>query len=140
MTDVAGIAILAILLFAAAFHLYWGFGGKTGASVSLPQRDDGRSAIKTSASGALAVGVVLLLFCLPALGLLGMLPLEVPRQWLRASALVLAALFLARALSWSRYVGLFKRLKTTRFAKYDTRLYSPLSLILGLCWAALAFR
>src|SRR5437868_8454295 len=35
------IAALAILAFAASFHLYWAFGGRLGYSVSLPQRADG---------------------------------------------------------------------------------------------------
>jgi hypothetical protein len=32
---------LAIIGFAASFHLYWALGGKVGYPVSLPQRPDG---------------------------------------------------------------------------------------------------
>ena len=40
--------------------------------------------------------------------------------------------FVARAIVPNRYVGFFKTLRTTRWARYDTRLYSPLFLILGV--------
>ncbi|TPO10981.1 DUF3995 domain-containing protein [Mesorhizobium sp. B1-1-5] len=43
-----------------------------------------------------------------------------------------AAIFTLRALSWWRYFGLFKRVRTTRFARYDSLLYSPSCLLLGL--------
>src|SRR5256885_2319023 len=34
-------ASLAIIAFAAAFHVFWALGGKLGLAVSLPQRPDG---------------------------------------------------------------------------------------------------
>jgi hypothetical protein len=47
--------------------------------------------------------------------------------------------FVARALVPNRYVGFFKRLRSTRWARYDTRLYSPLFLLLGSALLALAW-
>ncbi len=46
------------------------------------------------------------------------------------------AVFIARALVPNRYVGFFKTLRTTRWARWDTRLYSPLFLILGIALIA----
>jgi len=42
------------------------------------------------------------------------------------------AIFLLRALGDFRYVGFFKKVKTTPFAKADTKFFSPLCLMLGL--------
>ena len=131
---IAGLAIVcaAILLFGAVFHLYWGCGGRVGSSVALPQRGDGTAAFRSNRSGAILVAI----FLAGCLGLVVALSesiqLPVPQRWLRIAVVALSVLFLARALSWYKYVGLFKSIRTTRFAKYDTWLYSPLCLLLAL--------
>lgn len=122
----------AILLLGAGFHLYWGLGGRIGAGVALPQREDGTPAIKETAFGAMAVGLILALVLLLVLGFAGALRLPVPQFLLKVGIILWAFTFTARALSWSRYFGLFKRVRTTRFASYDSWFYSPSCLLLGL--------
>ncbi|MET1110077.1 MAG: DUF3995 domain-containing protein [Allosphingosinicella sp.] len=133
---------LAIIAFAAAFHLHWALGGRLGYSVSLPQRPDGDPVMAhrlpwwRPAAAAVALGLGLLAWLL--LGYAGHLPLPLPRGLARAALLATGAAFVARALVPNRYVGLFKTLRTTRWARFDTRLYSPLFLLLGLLLLALA--
>lgn len=122
----------AILLLGAGFHLYWGVGGRIGAGVALPQREDGTLAIKETAFGALAVGVILVVVLLLVFGFTGAVHLPMPQPLLKAGIILWAFIFTARALSWSRYFGLFKRVRTTRFASYDSWFYSPSCLLLGL--------
>jgi hypothetical protein len=131
---VAGITTVcsAILLFGAGFHFYWGCGGRVGVAVALPQRADGTQAFESNPAGAILVAVFLTGSFLLVLALAGLIDLPVPQRWLRVAVLSLSALFLARALSWYKYVGLFKSIRRTRFAKYDTWLYSPLCLLLSL--------
>lgn len=127
---------LAIIAFAAAFHLHWALGGRLGYSVSLPQRPDGKPVMAhrlpwwRPAAAAVALGLALLAALL--LGFAGHLPLPLPRPIARAALLATGAAFVARALVPNRYVGFFKSLRTTRWARFDTRLYSPLFLALGL--------
>jgi hypothetical protein len=127
---------LAIIAFAASFHLYWALGGRTGFSVSLPQRADGQPVMAhrlpwwRPAAGAVALALAALAWLLLAYA--GHLPLALPRGLARAALLATAAAFIARALLPNRHVGFFKSLRTTRWARYDTRLYSPLFLLLGL--------
>ncbi len=131
-------ACSAVLLFGAGFHLYWGLGGRLGAGVSLPQREDGSPAMKETAAGALLVGLVLTLVFVLVLGFAGLIQLPVA-HWLQKTAIIFwAAIFTLRALSWSRYFGLFKRVRNTRFARYDSLLYSPSCLLLGLGFFLLA--
>ncbi|MDX8527588.1 DUF3995 domain-containing protein [Mesorhizobium sp. MSK_1335] len=125
-------ACSAVLLLGAGFHVYWGLGGRTGAGVSLPQREDGSPAVKETAAGALAVGVVLVLVLLLLLGFAGLIQLPIPRRLLKIGLILWALIFTLRALSWSRYFGLFKRVRNTRFGRYDSLLYSPSCLLLGL--------
>lgn len=122
----------AILLLGAGFHLYWGFGGRLGAGVALPQREDGTPAVKETAFGAMVVGLILALVLLLIFGFTNVIRLPVPQQLLKAGIILWALIFTARALSWSRYFGLFKQVRTTRFASYDSWFYSPSCLLLGL--------
>jgi|SRR5271169_1973029 len=126
------IVCAAILLFGAAFHVYWGCGGHVGSSVALPQRGDGTQAFKSNPAGAVLVAIFLVGCLILVVALSGLIQLPVPQRWLRIAVMALSVLFLARALSWHKYVGLFKSIRTTRFAKYDTWLYSPLCLLLSL--------
>jgi hypothetical protein len=127
---------LAIIAFAAAFHLHWALGGRLGYSVSLPQRPDGSPVMAhrlpwwRPAAAAAALALALLAWLL--LGYAGHLPLPLPRGLARATLLLTGAAFAARALVPNRYVGFLKSLRTTRWARFDTRLYSPLFLLLGL--------
>jgi hypothetical protein len=127
---------LAIIAFAGAFHLHWAFGGKLGFSVSLPQRPDGtpvmaqRLPLWRPAAGGVALSLALLASLL--LDLAGQVALPLPDELVRTALLIVGAAFVCRALIPNRYVGFFKTLRTTRWAKYDTRLYSPLFLFLGM--------
>jgi hypothetical protein len=134
---------LAIIAFAASFHLHWALGGRTGFSVSLPQRPDGTPVMAhrlpwwRPAAGAVALGLVALALLL--LGHAGHLPIPLPAGVARAALLASGAAFVARALVPNRYVGFFKSLRSTRWARFDTRLYSPLFLLLGLLLLASAW-
>lgn len=127
---------LAIIAFAAAFHAIWAAGGRLGFAVSLPQLPDGVPVMAQRLSWwrSAAAGVALCLMCLAALLLAcaGHLQLPLPPSFIRVFLLCIGVGFTCRALVPNRYVGFFKTLRTTRWAKYDTRLYSPLFLLLGL--------
>lgn len=132
LIPILAMASCAVLAVAAAFHFYWGFGGKIGLGVSLPQFEDGTPIMKHSPAAAHFVGVILCggIVCVSAY--IGVLSLPVPATMLRLGTLMLALVFTMRGLSWHKYFGLFKSVRHTRFAKYDTRLYSPLCLFVGL--------
>jgi Protein of unknown function (DUF3995) len=133
---------LAIIAFAAAFHLHWALGGRLGYSVSLPQRADGSPVMADRlrwwrpAAGAVALGLVAL--ALLVLGDAGHLALPLPPGLARAALIATGAAFVARALVPNPWVGFFKSIRSTRWARFDTRLYSPLFLLLGLLLLAQA--
>jgi Protein of unknown function (DUF3995) len=121
-----------ILAYAAVFHFYWGFGGKIGIEVSLPQLENGQPAFKQTAIGAHLVGLILISFIVIVLSYSSFISLPISSKYLQFCIGFLSLIFITRALSWHRYVGLFKSVRTTKFAHYDTWQYSPLSLMLGL--------
>jgi len=99
---------------------------------------DGKPLFVPSTRATLAVGVVLLLFAglVAATGRLvevGASPR--PLSWL---LLALALGLLARAIGEFKYVGFFKRIRGSRFARLDTWIYSPLCLLLALGVALVA--
>ena len=129
------VVALAIIAFAAAFHLHWALGGRLGFSVSLPQRPDGTPVMAhrlgwwRPAAAAVALGLILLAALALAAG--GQLALPLPPGAAKAALILAGAAFILRALVPTPWTGFFKRIRTTRWARYDTWLYSPLVLLLG---------
>lgn len=121
-----------ILLLLAGVHMYWLTGGRKGSAAAIPS-DGTKSLFQPS---RLATGVVALL--LAAAGLLifvlgSIVPQALLPHWLiQSGGWLLAIVFVLRAIGDFRWVGFFKQRRNTQFAKYDTLLYSPLCLFLGL--------
>ena len=136
------IAALSIIAFAAAFHLHWALGGRLGYSVSLPQRPDGAPVMAPRlswwrpAAGGVALGLVLLGALALAVG--GYLPLPLPPGIAKAALILIGTAFILRAIVPTPWTGFFKRIRATRWARYDGWLYSPLFLLLGAALIAVA--
>lgn len=123
--------ITTILLALSLLHTYWGFGGRWGWSEALPERD-GVKVLKPHAFDCFMVAVGLALFAGLHLHRIGWLPIHLP-NWITQYGLWIAgALFLVRIIGDFRYVGLFKRVRDSRFAYLDTRFYIPLCLVLSV--------
>src|SRR5215216_238341 len=125
----AGTAGLLALL--GLIHLYWATRGITGRSVALPERG-GRPVMQPSRAGTVAVAIGLFAGALTLLARLGLVRVPVPASWPRNGAWALAALFGLRAVGEFRYVGLFKRVKDTPFARWDSRLFTPLCIVIAI--------
>lgn len=140
MTQLIALPMAAFLATAIAFHFYWGIGGQYGRTVSVPQREDGTPLFKPTTAATLAVAAVLAIV-LVALGIYVMrVNVLLPRRLLRAGMGLLAVIFLARGLSWLPYIGLLKTVRTTAFARNDTRFYSPGCIATGLGFLFLAWQ
>jgi hypothetical protein len=127
---------------AAAFHFHWAFGGRLGYSVSLPQRADGtivmphRTGWWRPAAGAVGLGLILLGAL--ALAAAGRIALPFPEGLAKIAVAAAGGAFVLRAFVPTPWTGFFKRIRATRWARYDTWLYSPLFLLLGLALLAIA--
>lgn len=137
------VVALAIIAFAAGFHLYWAFGGRVGFSVSLPQRADGSTVMHQRLGwwrpAAATVGLGLILLGALTLAAAGHLALPLSPGMAKLALLPVGAAFILRAFVPTPWTGFFKRIRTTRWARYDTFLYSPLFLLLGSCLLVIAF-
>lgn len=120
-----------ILLLLGLLHFYWGFGGRWGWDAALPERD-GIKVLRPRAFDCFVVGFGLTAFAGLHLHQIGWLPISVP-DWITEYGLwVISGLFLLRVVGDFRYVGLFKRVRDSRFAQLDTRYYVPLCALLSL--------
>ena len=124
------IALAAVFALLSAFHVV----GALGAWTSLPiiPTVPGELAQWPSSlswmgvAGALALAAVVVLTR-------GDLILRSLPPWLSTTAcLVLGAVFVLRAIGEFRFLGFFKTIAGTDFAFWDTWLYTPLCLALGL--------
>ena len=70
----------------------------------------------------------------------GMLSIGLPSRVLSWLSYALALGLVARAVGEFKYVGFFKKVRGTRFARMDTILYSPLCLLLSAGVAAVAIQ
>lgn len=138
MTPIA-LPMAAFLGAGAAFHFYWGFGGRAGLRVAVPERLDGTPLMVPSRAATLGVAAALSLILAVLIVYVAGWTFGLPRGVWRIAMAMLGAIFLARGLSWHPYFGLFKRVRTTEFARNDTWLYSPGCVVTGIGFLWLAW-
>lgn len=134
----AGIASAAVLAVLGGWHVYWAGGGHVGLGAVVPVRE-GRELFRPRPVGTLAVALLLFGAARTVLGCVG--AWAVPPPFVRCSrrmTWLLAVTFALRAIGDFRYAGFFKRVRGTRFARWDSALYSPLCALLALGCAAAA--
>jgi hypothetical protein len=98
----------------------------------------GKPLFVPSARATVAVGIVLLGFAALVSATAGLWLPSLPRPALSWLSYALALGLLLRAIGEFKYVGFFKRVRGSRFARLDTLLYSPLCLVLAVGVALIA--
>ena len=141
--------LVAVFTLLGCLHAYWAAGGQWGwdaAVPTLPAKPQGSGprvkAFNPSPAATLAVALGLWLIALLVAMRTGLWVEAVTHFTLKWLLAVLALGLLARAVGDFRLVGFFKQVTGSRFAWLDTRLYSPLCLLLGtgLAWVSLGSR
>ncbi len=139
MNKILGILLALVFAFLCLLHLYWAFGGVFGNSVAIPSVSE-KPLFVPSVSATLAVAFALFLAMLTILGQIGYLGEIVPKWMFRWAALVIAVLFLLRAIGEFKYVGFFKQASDSGFAFWDTVLFSPLCLFIAITSFLISYR
>jgi hypothetical protein len=124
--------IVVLLLGAIGFlHIYWALGGRWASEVVIPESKQ-LPAFLPSPAMTLAVACALMIAAGIVVGQLGLVSTGLPSWLFEWGTRVLAAVFFLRAIGEFRLVGFFKRVRNTRFARWDTLLFSPLCLFMAL--------
>jgi hypothetical protein len=139
---IAGAAAIVILLLATAIHVYWAVGGKAGKAAAVPTAG-GRAVIKPSplGTGLVAAGLCAIAALLAfRIGWLKLPGVANDNIFVQIAAWLIAAVFALRAIGDFRYVGFFKRIRDSKFARLDTLAYSPLCAALAVLIGIAAYR
>ena len=134
------IAALTALVFVALglWHFYMAFTGQAKDSPAIPTRD-GTPLFVPSAAITVVVGIVLLLFAALVAATSAVVAIGLPMGLLTGLSFGLSIGLLARAVGDFKYLGFFKRVRGSKFARMDSLLYSPLCLALSVGVATVAF-
>lgn len=131
-------SVSGVLALVSGIHLYWLFGGRRGHKAAVPERN-GEPLFRPS---RLATAVVALLLGAAAWAVLELggasRPGLLSGKLLAYGGWLLAAVFVLRAIGDFKWLGLFKKETGTLFAKWDSMLYTPLCLLLGLAVMTIA--
>jgi fatty acid desaturase len=133
------ISLILILIFSllSLIHFYWAFGGKWGASAVIPTKTSQKKAIQPGPVASIIVAIGLAVLGALIAWKAGWIQLQLPYLVENFALLFIAVVFLIRAIGDFKYVGFFKKIKNTRFAKNDSRYFSPLCLLIGFSALAL---
>jgi flagellar biosynthesis protein FliQ len=126
-----------IFIFLAALHFYWGLGGKWGGDGAIPSGAHGEKLFAPGIFACFVVGFILLSIAIFIAYKGQILTFSLPILLADYGLWVLAGAFMLRAIGEFRYVGFFKRVKNTKFARLDSLYYSPLCVLLALLMGAL---
>ncbi|WP_442957511.1 DUF3995 domain-containing protein [Polaribacter sp.] len=93
---------------------------------------------KPSSFATLLVALILLAFASFYLIQTNFFTFNLPK-WTNYLLWILPSMFLLRAIGDFKYVGFFKSIKTTIFAKWDSKLFSPLCLLISVLGFIISF-
>lgn len=114
----------------AILHFYWAAGGKKRLESSLPETIEGKKLFVPGRAFTIAVAVGLLIFAFITIS--SLLKNTIPEAISVYGNIAIGAIFLLRAIGDFKYVGFFKKVNNTAFAKNDTLFYSPLCILLSI--------
>ncbi len=126
------LTLFLIFLVLGGFHFYWLFGGSWGLKKVIPTKNNDSYALSTPKLATLMVGLVLVSFGLIYLIKSGLVKIPLPNWVTSYMYWIVPSIFILRAIGDFNYVGFFKRIKQTEFSKADSKIFSPLCLVIGI--------
>ncbi|NDV44390.1 DUF3995 domain-containing protein [Flagellimonas sediminis] len=118
-----------IFIFLAGLHFYWALFGIKDSSVVLPTKENGKFLFKPGKLGIVLVGLFLSLFAWVYLNKAINFTNEKEHSFI---SVTIGMVFFLRAIGDFKYLGFFKKIKSTKFAEMDSRYYVPLALLITL--------
>lgn len=120
-----------IFLALAFLHLYWAIARKPGSTAVLPTSYSSRPAFKPGRLVTLMVAVGLFCCAWVIVSNLTFVGWPFGQQYLRYTTLGISVVFFLRIVGDFHYMGVFKKIKDTRFARNDNRVFIPLCIVVG---------
>ncbi len=121
-----------VCLALSALHLFWVFGGQWGFDNALPTLPNGDRVLNPRKVETFLVSLGLLLFSNIYLITTGIGLIALPHVIADYGTWIIPGIFFLRTVGDFKYVGIFRSVKGTEFATYDTRYFTPLCAFLSL--------
>ncbi|MCK9372808.1 MAG: DUF3995 domain-containing protein [Sulfuricurvum sp.] len=138
MSVITILTIVALSLI-GLLHFYWALGGVIGLDIAVPTEDD-TPLLNPGKVATVIVGIALFGFAFVAYMLYFYdFSSSHYRDYFILSGWIVSGIFTLRGIGEFNAVGLFKKIKSSEFAYYDTRVYTPFALSMGLVFATLAY-
>ena len=131
-TMILSILLSIILIGLGLIHFNWAIGGKFGMVESLPTKESGERVLNPKKIDSAIVGIGLTAFGIFYILKSGLIEYNLPEWIIKYGSWIIPIVFLLRAIGEFKYIGFFKSVKKTDFGKLDTKLFSPLCLIIGI--------
>lgn len=129
---ILSIILFLVFLVLGGFHFYWLFGGLWGLDSVIPTKEGGTSTLIIPKFATLVVAIGLVLFGLIYIVNTDLIDGQLP-SWIGTYVLwLIPSVFMLRAIGEFKYVGYFKKIKNTKFAKADSKIFVPLCFGIGI--------
>lgn len=132
LASVLAVSLGTIFLALAVCHLYWLFGGKIWLDRVMPTKEHDAGVFETPLIATLLSGLFLLAFAVAYFLKSGLIEWDYSFTFLDKIYWFIPVLFTLRAIGDFRYLGLFKKIKNTKFGQADTKVFTPLCLGVGI--------
>lgn len=130
MTQLIAAIVAGVFICLGLVHVYWASGGRIAWLAAIPEVNE-RPAFTPRRWMTFCVALALFTAALLVALTARLIASPAAHAGARALTFVLGAVLIGRAIGDFRLVGLFKRVRGTRFARLDTALYAPLCAVLG---------
>lgn len=131
MLSITSGLLITIFALIACLHLYWAAGGRWGIEHAAPVNEQGKKILDTGIAACLVVATGLTLFAVYYV--------VKPSGMFSVIGWIIPSIFLIRTIGDFKYVGFFKKVKSSTFAELDTKFFSPLCLVIAALGFAVQF-
>ena len=123
---------ITIFIILSGIHWNWVFGGNWGFDNAIPADLNGEKILNPKKIESSIVAFGLLVFATYYFLISDLFSIDFPNWVSIYVGWVISLIFILRSIGDFKYVGFFKKIKTTNFGKLDSKLFSPLCMTIGL--------
>lgn len=129
---IVSVILFVIFTLLSFIHFYWFFDGKWGLEQVIPTKEAQKNTFSIPKLATLIVALILLFLSLLYLVKSGLIDVHFPYFVTNYGYWIIPTIFILRAIGDFKYVGFFKKIKTTEFAKADSKWFIPLCITIGI--------
>ena len=134
------VILVIVFYFLSLIHFNWALGGQWGFNESLPTNLEGKRILNPKKRESFIVATGLLFFGCFYFLKLELISFTTDETIFKYLGWIIPAIFLLRAIGEFKYVGFFRKVRSTPFAKKDQQLFTPLCLVVAIIGLVIQFQ